>query len=218
MTGKQLAEKAADIAKNYKTLYVMGCFGAPMTEANKQRYTQNHSYNRQSARAALIRAASEDTFGFDCVCLIKGILWGWKGEKNSLYGGAKYASNGVPDVSADGMIALCREVSTDFSKLAIGEALWVEGHIGVYVGGGLAVECTPKWKNGVQRTAVGNLGSKAGYNTRFWAKHGKLPWVSYADPGIDPLPSSQDDKVEDLPPEALQELLAFLKAFAEKWW
>jgi hypothetical protein len=45
MSGRQLAEKAVDIARNYKTLYVMGCFGAPMTAYNKQRYTQNHSYN-----------------------------------------------------------------------------------------------------------------------------------------------------------------------------
>lgn len=29
MTAKELVEKAVDIAKNYKTLYVMGCFGAP---------------------------------------------------------------------------------------------------------------------------------------------------------------------------------------------
>ena len=28
-------------------------------------------------------------------------------------------------------------------------------------------------------TAVGNIGSKAGYNTRRWTKHGKLPYVDY---------------------------------------
>ena len=29
MKSKTLVEKAVDIAKNYKTLYVMGCFGSP---------------------------------------------------------------------------------------------------------------------------------------------------------------------------------------------
>lgn len=29
MTAKVFVDKAVDIAKNYKTLYVMGCFGAP---------------------------------------------------------------------------------------------------------------------------------------------------------------------------------------------
>lgn len=180
MTAQQLADKAADIAKNYKTLYVMGCFGAPMTAANKQRYTQNHSYNRQASRTAMINAASSDTFGFDCVCLIKGILWGWSGELNSAYGGARYASNGVPDNSADGMISACTGVSTDFGRIEVGEAVWLEGHIGIYIGSGLAVECTPKWENKVQITAVGNIGTKSGCNTRTWTKHGKLPWVDYS--------------------------------------
>ena len=62
MTNIELANKLKNIAKNYKTLYVMGCFGAPMTATNKKRYTQNHSYNRQAARTAIINAASADTF------------------------------------------------------------------------------------------------------------------------------------------------------------
>lgn len=180
MTGRELANKAIDIARNYKTLYVMGCFGAPMTSYNKQRYTTNHDYNKQANRTAMIQAASEDTFGFDCVCLIKGILWGWKGELKSYYGGAKYTANGVPDIGADNMIAACSGVSTDFSKLEVGEAVWCKGHIGIYVGDGLAVECTPKWANRVQLTAVGNLGAKSGYYARVWTKHGKLPWVDYS--------------------------------------
>lgn len=177
MTNIELANKLRDIAKNYKTLYVMGCFGAPMTASNKKRYTQNHSYNRQAARTAMINAASADTFGFDCVCLIKGVLWGWKGDKNAVYGGASYACNGVPDIGADTMITVCKNVSTDFSKIEIGEAVWMEGHIGVYVGDGLAVECTPRWDNKVQITACNR--SVSGYNRRNWTKHGRLPYVTY---------------------------------------
>ena len=144
MTNKELAKKLIDIAKNYKTLYIMGCFGAPMTAANKKRYSTNYDYNKQASRTAMINAATTDTFGFDCVCLIKGVLWGWSGDKTKTYGGAKYVSNGVPDIGADSMIKACKEISTDFSKIEIGEAVWMEGHIGVYVGDGLAVECTPK--------------------------------------------------------------------------
>lgn len=177
MTNIELANKLKDIAKNYKTLYVMGCFGAPMTASNKKRYTQNHSYNRQAARTAMINAASADTFGFDCVCLIKGVLWGWKGDKNAIYGGASYACNGVPDIGADTMITVCKNISTDFSKIEIGEAVWMEGHIGVYVGDGLAVECTPRWDNKVQITACNR--SVSGYNRRNWTKHGRLPYVTY---------------------------------------
>lgn len=179
MTNKEFVAKLKAAATNYKTLYVMGCFGAPMTAANKKRYTTNHEYNKQASRTAMINAASADTFGFDCVCLLKGILWGWNGDASKTYGGAGYAVNGVPDIGADTMITKCSGVSTDFSKIEVGEALWLSGHIGVYIGDGLAVECTPAFDNKVQITAVKNIGTKSGYNSRTWTKHGKLPYISY---------------------------------------
>jgi hypothetical protein len=125
----------------------------------------------------MIKAASSDTFGFDCCGLIKGILWGWSGDKSKTYGGATYKSNGVPDDSADTIITKCTDVSTDFTKIEVGEAVWKKGHIGVYIGDGLAIESTPAWKNGVQITACNC--SKSGYNRRNWTKHGKLPYVEY---------------------------------------
>lgn len=184
MKSKSFIAKLIDAAKNHKTLYVMGCFGAPLNAANKKRYTQNHSYNKQPARTKMIQGASADTFGFDCVCLIKGILWGWTGDKSKTYGGAAYASNGVPDIGADTMIGRCVGVSTgNWANMTPGEALWVPGHIGVYVGDGLAVECSPAFANDVQITAVGNIGKKTGYDTRTWQKHGRLPYVDYSDAG-----------------------------------
>lgn len=98
--------------------------------------------------------------------------------------GAVYASNGVPDIGADSMIGKCKNVSTgNWGNMTPGEALWVPGHIGVYIGDGLAVECSPAFENDVQITAVGNIGKKAGYNTRTWQKHGRLPYVDYSDAG-----------------------------------
>lgn len=177
MTNTEFVKKLKSAATDYKTLYVLGCFGAPMNAANKKRYTNNYEYNRDPKRTAMINAASADTFGFDCVCLIKAILWGWYGDKNKVYGGATYKSNDVPDIGADQMIKVCSGVSTDFSNLVPGEAVWMEGHIGVYIGDGLAVECTPKWENKVQITACNC--TKSGYNRRNWTKHGKLPYIDY---------------------------------------
>lgn len=180
MKSSELVSKVVDIAKHYKTLYVMGCFGAPLTATNKTRYTKNHTYNMAAARTAMIMAATSDTFGFDCVNLIKAVLWGWTGDKTKAYGGAQYATNGVPDIGADTMITKCKDASTSgWDKLDPGEVVWTTGHIGVYIGNGLAVECSPRWENKVQITAVGNIGAKNGYNTRIWKKHGHLPYVSY---------------------------------------
>lgn len=179
VTAKDLAAAAERVARQYKTLYVSGCFGAPMTESNKQRYINHHVDNQKTDRIAEIMAASSDTFGFDCVCFLKALLWGWSGDRYSVYGGAKYCANGVPDIDDAAMMAACSDVSTDFSSIEVGEALGMPGHIGVYIGNGLAVECTHKWDNGVQITAVENMPHPAGYNSRNWTSHGKLPYVTY---------------------------------------
>ena len=179
MKNTEFVSKAIDIANNYKTLYVMGCFGAPMNEKNKARYTKNYEYNRSARRTKMINEASADTFGFDCVCLVKSILWGWNGDKNAVYGGAKYKSNGVPDIGTESMIGVCSDVSSDFSKIEKGELLWLKGHVGIYIGNGMAVECTPAWKNKVQITEVANIKNTGFFNSREWAKHGKLPYIQY---------------------------------------
>lgn len=168
------------LATSKKTLYVMGCFGSPLNNTNKERFTniEHYSYNNNAERKKMIQNASSDTFGFDCVNLIKGILWGWTGDLNNAYGGAKYKTNDVPDVGANRMISLC-ETSTDFSNIEIGEAVWISGHIGVYIGDGKVIECSPKWNNGVQYSNLGNINKYKNGNYRIWTKHGKLPWVNY---------------------------------------
>lgn len=182
MKASEFIKKLQDIVDNYKTLYVMGCFGAPLTGGNVSRCCTNHSYNKQAARTAMIKAAANKNppvFGFDCVCMIKGVLWGWNGDASKTYGGASYASGGVPDIGADTMITKCSGVSTNFSKIVPGEAVWMKGHIGVYIGGGKVIECSPAFKNCVQVTACLNIGAISGMNGRRWTKHGKLPYITY---------------------------------------
>lgn len=179
MTGQELAKKVTKIAKEYKTCYIWGGLGKPITADTVQQAINQYSKNNTYAVRARDLIGQKKAFYFDCVGLIKSVLWGWSGDSNKSLGGAKYASNGVPDISADQMITKCSGVSTTFADIQIGELLWCKGHVGIYIGEGLAVECTPKWDGGVQITAVGNISSKYGYHTRIWTKHGKLPYVSY---------------------------------------
>ena len=178
MTGKEFAAKCKAVATDYKTCYVWGTFGWPCKEDLIQRNIKQYPNNAYKY-AAGARALIGKGWMFDCVGLIKAILWGWWGKTSHNYGGAAYASNGVPDVSADGMISRCKDVSTNFSEIEVGEVVWLSGHIGVYIGDGLVVECTPAFEGGVQITACKNIGEKAGYSARKWTKHGKLPYVTY---------------------------------------
>lgn len=108
----------------------------------------------------------------DCSGFIKGILWGFPLK-------GKYASNGVPDINADTMIKRCKDVSTNFNNIEVGEVVWVKGHIGIYIGDGVVLESTSKWASKLQKTALLNQKAIKGLNGRAWAKHGKLPYLSY---------------------------------------
>lgn len=100
----------------------------------------------------------------DCSGLIKGTLWGY--PYNGKYG------NIYPDVNANSIISnYCYNQSSEFSNIAKGEFVWMNGHIGVYIGNGKVCECSPRWENGIQIT---NL------NARNWKKHGYSKWLDYS--------------------------------------
>lgn len=178
MTNIELIDKLYKAAA-CDTLYVLGCFGAPLNEKNKQRYTNNRQYNQKTERKSKILASNDDTFGFDCVCLLKAILWGWNGDKNATYGGAKYQSNNIPDTTITNFIEnYCTDVSEDFTNITEGEFLVMPEHCGIYVGKGLAIESTPIWDDGVQITEVWNI-KETSRKGRKWVKHGKLKCIDY---------------------------------------
>lgn len=185
---------AVNYAASLRTCYMLGPWGWPTTEKMIARATtqgSNAKTNRQWIPQA--NAIKNKGFIFDCVGLIKGILWGWNGDLSKSYGGAGYAVNGVPDLDAKGMINACKDASTKWDKVDPGEVVWMDGHIGIYVGGGVVVESTPKWDGGVQKSALLNIasGRSLGWEkARTWTKHGRLPWVDYTEKQSPDAPSA----------------------------
>lgn len=198
-TDTEFKRRLLDVVNNYKTIYMYAAYGFQVTDktiAAKAKQNCNDWYTPERI-ARLQRAANQTppVWGFDCVNLIKALLWGWNGNTALEKGGSKYGSNTVPDTNANGMFNRCTGKSADFSTIQPLEAVWMDGHIGVYLGDGLAIECTPKWKNGVQITYLANIGKVSGYNGRTWTKHGKLPWIKYTgNVAADPKPEA--DKTE----------------------
>lgn len=101
----------------------------------------------------------------DCVGLIKGYCW-FDPEAQSI----GYAINGMPDIATEQMIARCDEKgSIDTMPEIPGLLLWMEGHVGVYIGDGYAIEAMGT-KYGVVKTQVAGRG---------WQKWGKIPCIEY---------------------------------------
>lgn len=178
MTTQEFIDKL-NLAVNSKTVYATGGWGACAGIGdNRQKYAKRCEFNARD-----ILNSTDDTFFFDCVCLVKGILWGWNADTTDKYGGAKYASNGVGDYSINTITKMCTTYSTDFSNIVAGEWLHLGNeHCGIYIGDGKAIESTPIWGDGVQITRVQNLGDYSYYSRR-WQGHGKLLWINYE---IDP--------------------------------
>lgn len=175
--------------------YMLGPWGWTCTDAMIDRATTQgpNAVTNQKWRPEAIKCRDKGGYIWDCVGLIKGILWGWSADRSKKYGGAGYACNGVPDYGADQMIRTCHGGgSADWSRIDPGEVVWMTGHIGIYAGGGKVIEATPKWSNGVQVSALLNTaeGKSLGLSKgRTWTKHGKLPYVDYTpEPASTPVP------------------------------
>ena len=105
----------------------------------------------------------------DCIGLVKS--YGWFNPET---GGIDYGSNGMPDYSANEMYRNAVSKGAAHGEIADmpeipGLILWKEGHTGVYIGGGYAVEAMSTSK-GVCKTEVAGRGWQAWY---------ELPYIDY---------------------------------------
>lgn len=162
MTNNGFIRKLND-ALTVPTCYALGCFGQVMTDAvisqKKKQYPD--WYNKNGAKVKI------GEFGFDCICFIKAILWGWTPDHNAIY-----ESNGVPDVTEEQMLAYCDQLSDNMDSIEAGEYLWKKGHCGIYIGGNKVIHCTTGNNWGVCVTTIGDFSP---------LKHGKLKWIDYSD-------------------------------------
>lgn len=145
-------------------------------------------------------------FMMDCVVSVKGILWGFKADKNKAKGGAVYGSNGVRDFTCNGALDLCTKVSQNFNNLVPGEYLCMKGtkynHTGIYLGNGKVFECTTAWNT--RKCIISDISkdgtrSYKGVKCLKWTYHGLLNYIDYSD-SSDPTPTKS---IEELAQEVI---------------
>ncbi len=189
MTNYELVDKAVEIALAYKTVYGKGMTGHRIDTDNIDDFKKGDYsdwYNTKEKMDKIEPYIGKGYFGFDCVCLIKAIFWGWNGDYSQEIGGVSDYS-AFPDHGVNEVFKYdCTDSSSDFSSIEPGEFLvsslynGVYGHCGLYIGNGLAVDCTNSGtRNGVAITAVENIGEVKGYTVKSWLQHAKLTKVNY---------------------------------------
>lgn len=103
----------------------------------------------------------------DCVGLIKGYGW-YNAESGEIVVG----SNGMMDVPANGMFeAATVKGTSDTIPEVPGLAVWHQGHIGIYIGNGEAIEAMNTTR-GVTRIKLAG---------RAWTHWLQIPYISYAE-------------------------------------
>ena len=191
ITVNDFISRALWVAKKLNTVYALGMWGWQISPETVQTKARQYPDFYTPGKIARLNSLT-NTWGFDCVCLIKSILWGFGADLNDIHGGAIYRSNGVPDFGADSINKHCTIYTTDFSIIQPGAMLHCPGHVGIYIGGGLAVECTNAWESKVMITAVANLGRKSGYHNRTWSEWGLLKYIDYTGD------SKMEEKIKEL--------------------
>ena len=103
----------------------------------------------------------------DCIGLIKGYAW-----FNCDTGQIEYRSNGIRDTGSDPMLDMATEKGTiDTMPDIPGIAVWMDGHIGIYVGDGQTIHAA-NTELGVIMTPLAQSG---------WTHWLKIPYITYPD-------------------------------------
>lgn len=160
------------LALGNDSIYLYGSFGQTLTEAFITQKAKQYVYNisRQSIYKNCLRSSGTE-YAFDCVGLIKSYIWGG-------YGKPKYVSS--QDKSANGMYNAAK-VKGDISTMPETEGLlvWMSGHIGIYIGNGYVIECTPAKVFAKQDHGGGGV-CKTKLSDRKWKKWCECPYITYS--------------------------------------
>ena len=115
----------------------------------------------------------------DCVGLIKGYSW-----YDSASGEIRVGTNGMMDMGANAMFANATVKGTiDTIPEVPGLAVWVDGHIGIYIGNGEVIEAMNTLR-GVTRTQLAG---------REWTHWLQIPYISYVDQrDAEPMPNKSN--------------------------
>lgn len=137
-TAQELTEYAISKANKPKTIYVLGTFGQEFTSALLEQKCRQLPFNREN-RAFLTGFVDQGYQAFDCCGLMKAFLWD---DNPGNYNAAEDEN--------EAMMYARATVKGNINTLpeTPGTLVFMQGHVGVYIGNGYCVEATPNNEKG----------------------------------------------------------------------
>lgn len=144
--------------------YVWGTYGRVLTNdllrSKINQYPEELTNLEQYIRSHYLNIRTTD-----CVGLIKGYSW-FDPQTQTIH----YASNGMPDTGANSMFKRALEKGPiDTIPEIPGLLVWMEGHVGIYIGSGEVIEARGVY-HGVVRTKL---------SERKWEAWAKIKYITY---------------------------------------
>lgn len=167
--------------------YWYGTFGqtasASLYESKNKQYPNR--YSKGNYRTGFSHQYGQRVH--DCVGLIKGYLWSDTPTSTPKY-------NSSQDVSANGMLSVCKEKGKISTIPEIpGVLVFLDGHVGVYIGGGYVIEARGH-DYGVVKTKL---------EDRPWTNWGKCPWITYIKTTVKPTPTPTKKTIDEVARDVL---------------
>ena len=174
-------------------VYLMGTIGQTLSQSllDERKKSNPHGWYTASKVSAIQKAVSSGNKYrcVDCVGMIKCYYWGEYGTGNA--SGYK----GSQDLSADTMWSRATEKGYVVGGVPEipGIAVWMSGHIGVYIGNGQVVESTPNTRFSTGRYQLGGP-CITKLSDRKWTGWLKVPFIEYVE-------DVKEEPVKPLPTE-----------------
>ena len=171
ITGKQLAEFAVKCFLDGVRYWYGTCYYKCTTALLNSKTRQYPAHYTSGRRSGYLSDIVDGAMCCDCIGLIKGAVWSELGAH-----AARYGTGGCPDKGANGMLEYCKAKGMAHGSMNTlpeipGLLLHKQGHVGVYIGGGYAIEAKGFSADVVKSKVAG----------RGWTSWAKLPFIDYAD-------------------------------------
>ncbi len=165
MNNIELVDRLMKIYNELPTVYAKGGIGWKLTD-----YRYNYLRNQYADNKKYLTPDTKGKYACDCSGMIVGAAYdGWRVDHEPTW---SKAHDWNDKMLHDRLTDKCKP-----QNAILGMCLWKKGHVGLYVGNGMSLDCNydSATSNGIHLRKIEEVG---------WTEAGKLPEIQYVTPKV----------------------------------